>query len=1224
MKVIRDLLARDLNQHIEEIIKLDQTDQQAVFTEIREYVATERIKDQYRELFKAIASAPTDPTEGIAVWISGFFGSGKSSFAKNVGYALSNQNVMGYAAGTLFKEQVADTGISELVDYINVGIPTEVIMFDVSVDRAVKKNTERITEIMYTVLLRELGYAEDYDIAELEIELEKEGKLETFTTLCAQKYGAEWRLVRKGSTKFARASAILHTMEPETFPSQETWSQSLHNKSADITVGRFVERAFDLCALRKPGKALAFIIDEVGQYVARSGDKIEDLRAVVEQFGKESKNRLKAKKIIAPIWVMVTSQEKLDEVVAALDSKRVELAKLQDRFRHRIDMAPADIREVATRRVLAKTAEAEKLLQRLYQESQGQLNTACYLERTSRKSAVTQEDFVQFYPYLPHFIELSIDIVSGIRLQIHMNKHIGGSNRTIIKQAYEMLVSDRTALALMPIGTLVTLDKIFDLVEGNLSSEKQKDISDIEQRFKDDPQLHDITTRVAKVLVLLEFVHDLPRTENNIAACLISTVGQPAALKQVQEALEKLRQAQFVRNTEDGWKLQTTQEKNWDTERNSYEPKGKDRNNILRETLQDIFNDKIKTYQFYRLKSFRVGIKVNGASTGDEGQIPLVLYSADDQDTFQEKVAEIRNESRQDTHKNDLYWVFAPTQEIENMIIGIYASRLMIAKYDQLSAKNRVTPEEYASLMQESREVSMSQRRLRDKVTQALEQGIGLFRGSEKEAETLGKNLPDIIKKFLDYAVPDLYPKLEMGARSLRGTEAGEILKSVNLNTLSQVFYDGHQGLRLVIKEDLKYVLNPSADIAREILDYLKKEHVYGEKVTGKSLEEHFQGIGYGWDRDVLRLVLATLLRAGTIEVIYQGRRFRNHQDPQCRIPFENNVAFKAASFAPRESVGLKTLTTAVQYYEEITGEEVDVEEGAIAAAFKRVAEEESKRLLPTLAEARANNLPIQDTLNEYQHTLENIVLAASDDCVRTLAGEGKSFKETRNMVRKIREAINEPGLATIRRSRVAINTVWPDLKLHGDSQGLEYRDLLGKSKELSMLLQAPNFFEKIAQIQSNTQEIEAVYRKSYLNLHEQRAIAFAQAIEEIKGRTEWNETLQFALVPLASRMCKPQEEVAEREILPEGALYCNYCQATLRQIDFELAAVDSLKRQVITHIQELTAPRQETGRQTERIKILDFFDQTLETDEDVDAAVDRLRDYLHKKVAEGSIIIME
>src|SRR5262249_8603865 len=251
-----------------------------------------------------------------------------------------------------------------------------------------------------------------------------------------------------------------HQLDRATYPTPDAWSQSLRNKSADITVGKFVEQTFELCARRRPGKALVFIIDEVGQYVARSADKIEDLRAVVEQFGKVSKNLLNAKKVVAPVWVVVTSQEKLDEVVAALDSKRVELAKLQDRFKYRIDLAPADIREVATRRVLAKKETAVPMLQKLFNASQGQLNTACRLERTARASQITEGDFVQFYPYFPHFVELSIDIMSGIRLQPGAPKHLGGSNRTIIKQAYEILVSERTALAAKPIGTLVTLDKI--------------------------------------------------------------------------------------------------------------------------------------------------------------------------------------------------------------------------------------------------------------------------------------------------------------------------------------------------------------------------------------------------------------------------------------------------------------------------------------------------------------------------------------------------------------------------------------------------------------------------------------------------------------------------------------------------------------------------------------------------------------------------------------------
>src|SRR5437764_3232416 len=500
MRIIGDLLARDLSQKIEEIIKVDQANEQVVYTEITEYVATDRIRGQYDEILRAIAEAPSDSHEGIGVWVSGFFGSGKSSFVKNIGYVLANRTVLSKLASELFESQVSDRHISELVDFINVRIPTEVIMFDVSVDRAVKRSTERIAEIMYTVLLRELDYAEDFDIADLEIELEKEGRLDEFIALYAERYHQDWRRGRKGALKISRASAVLHNIEPETFPAVESWSQSLRDKSADITVGQFVERAFELCIRRRPGKALVYIIDEVGQYVARSADKIEDLRAVVEQFGKVGKNLLKAKKISAPAWIIVTSQEKLDEVVAALDSKRVELAKLQDRFKYHIDMAPADIREVATRRVLAKRDEAVPLLRKLFSDSQGQLNIACRLERTARKSEITEDDFVQFYPYLPHFVELSIDIMSGIRLQPGAPKHLGGSNRTIIKKAYEMLISDRTHMASRPIGTLVTLDKIFELVEGNLSSEKQKDISDIRERFKDDADDHGMATQVAKTL----------------------------------------------------------------------------------------------------------------------------------------------------------------------------------------------------------------------------------------------------------------------------------------------------------------------------------------------------------------------------------------------------------------------------------------------------------------------------------------------------------------------------------------------------------------------------------------------------------------------------------------------------------------------------------------------------------------------------------------------------
>src|ERR1043165_8933350 len=135
MKTIGDLLTRDLSRKIEEIIQVDQADEQSVYTEITEYVATDSIRSQYQKLFKAVAEAPADPHEKIGVWVSGFFGSGKSSFAKNAGYVLANRTVLGQRASELFKRQLGDSLCSDLIDSINLRIPTEIVMFDVQTDR---------------------------------------------------------------------------------------------------------------------------------------------------------------------------------------------------------------------------------------------------------------------------------------------------------------------------------------------------------------------------------------------------------------------------------------------------------------------------------------------------------------------------------------------------------------------------------------------------------------------------------------------------------------------------------------------------------------------------------------------------------------------------------------------------------------------------------------------------------------------------------------------------------------------------------------------------------------------------------------------------------------------------------------------------------------------------------------------------------------------------------
>lgn len=480
---IRDLLKRDLSQKIEEIIQLDQADEHAVYAEITEYVATDSIKRQYGDLLEAINLSRTQPTSGVGVWVSGFFGSGKSSFAKNLGYVLSNPEVLGHRAADLFKAQVDDPNLNYLIDIINLNMPAEVVMFDVQKDKSqAGHGSLSISPFVYRVLLRHLGYAEDFDLAELEISLEAEDRLDNFIERFNRRYAAEnprdeWvRRGRKSGEKWSRASAILHDMDPDTYPSPDSYAKSLRQDWVQVTPRLLVDRAFELTERRRPGKALFFIIDEVGQYVAYSQERLEDLRAVIELFGTEGRNRVRARRAPAQAWFIVTAQERLDEVTSAIgDDRRVLIAKVRDRFGHEVDLSPADVREVASRRVLSKKPEGEQDLRKLFEANEGKLNAACRLERTSRASEITEQGFVDFYPYLPHYINLSIDIMAGIRLQPGAMRHIGGSNRTIISQVYQMLVNNRTAFADRPVVSLVSLDAIYELIEGQVGSSKQKE-----------------------------------------------------------------------------------------------------------------------------------------------------------------------------------------------------------------------------------------------------------------------------------------------------------------------------------------------------------------------------------------------------------------------------------------------------------------------------------------------------------------------------------------------------------------------------------------------------------------------------------------------------------------------------------------------------------------------------------------------------------------------------
>ena len=177
---IRGLFANDITRDIEEVIKVDQTDEEVIRSEIDEYIVTDAIADHYVEILERYDVARNKPSEGIAIWVSGFFGSGKSSFAKMLGLAIENRDIVG-------GPQASDSRLGQIIHKIRIhlrqiaeNIPTHAVIFDVSTDRGIRSGNQTLTEIMYRLFLESLGYPKDLDLAELEIGLEKDRRLDSF------------------------------------------------------------------------------------------------------------------------------------------------------------------------------------------------------------------------------------------------------------------------------------------------------------------------------------------------------------------------------------------------------------------------------------------------------------------------------------------------------------------------------------------------------------------------------------------------------------------------------------------------------------------------------------------------------------------------------------------------------------------------------------------------------------------------------------------------------------------------------------------------------------------------------------------------------------------------------------------------------------------------------------------------------------------------------------
>ena len=90
---------------------------------------------------------------------------------------------------------------------------------------------------------------------------------------------------------------------------------------------------------------------------------------------------------------------------------------------------------------------------------------------------------------------------------------------------------------------------------------------------------------------------------------------------------------------------------------------------------------------------------------------------------------------------------------------------------------------------------------------------------------------------------------------------------------------------------------------------------------------------------------------------------------------------------------------------------------------------------------------------------------------------------------------------------------------------------------------------------------------------------------------------------------------------LPDGALVCKKCSATLSQMESDLAALGGLFAQVVAQVQKLTTPPE---TKVQRVRVSEFFGGAIENEDQVKQALARLQDHLLKLLDEGVKIVVE
>ena len=824
--MIRNMFAEDINRQINGVIKVDQDTTDVIEQEVREYVITKELKKHFISFFDYYSDSFDKPTDDIGVWISGFFGSGKSHFLKMLSYILENKSVGGVPTVEMFRKKFADDPATfMLIDKATRG-KTETILFNIDIEGSINKDKTAVLRVFAKMFYNHLGFfGENLKVAMLEQYIDQLGKTEEFRRVFEAKKGKSWVDQRKA---FAfNGKFIIPTLMEVLDMSEEDAKRWFNDKTAvEFSIAQLVEDIKAYVKKQPKDFRLIFLIDEVGQYVGTDTDMLLNLQSLTEKIGSECGGK---------VWVMCTGQEAIDEIIKV---RADEFSRIQARFKTRLSLSSSSVDEVIQKRILKKKPDVEKQLEGLYQENDSVLrNLFSFTDSIlDIKGFTGANEFAVNFPFVPYQFIIMQKVFAEIRKHGNSGKHLSGGERSMLSgfQEAAQKIQNQDEYALVPFF------RFYDTVHTFLDSSIRRVIERCQNAADIGAGIEAMDVDVLKLLYLIRYVDDIPANVDNIVILMADDIRTDKIVlrENVRESLNRLMSQNYIGRTGDNYNFLTDEEQDIQKEINLTQV---DTGAIVGDIAKIIFGI------IYDAKKFRYGKcdfpfdqmvdnTMYGIATG--GMRLRFLTAASD--ATEKTEFRLMNSSK----GSEAIVVLGDTPYYESL-----EASMKIRKYVKQRNVSQMPKSAQDIIRGQQEEAAKYEAEASKALVEAIENAK--FYADGEHLDIKSGNAKAKIDQTMEYLVSHVYSKLDLIGK--------------NADTDADI---------LAVLSGADYILpeaDPNRDAEAAVEEYLEMQAMHHLPTSMADVQSKFSSIPYGWKEIDIAYVVARLIVNQKVTIKYAG-----------------------------------------------------------------------------------------------------------------------------------------------------------------------------------------------------------------------------------------------------------------------------------------------------------------------------------------------------------------